>query len=105
MYIPENTKLTDTETVDLDDGERVIMTFEGDSPFMFIKQTASTSDELVIESVYGEPCQIATGVAAVSDNMITWTSNGLEYYVVSENMSEKELMNVASSIATMPVSK
>ena len=105
MYIPENTKLTDTETVDLDDGERVIMTFEGDSPFMFIKQTASTSDELVIESVYGEPYQIATGVAAVSDNMITWTSNGLEYYVVSENMSEKELMNVASSIATMPVSK
>ncbi len=105
MYIPENTKLTNTETVFLDDGERVIMTFEGDSPFMFIKQTASTSDKLVIESVYGEPYQIATGVAAVSDNMITWTSNGLEYYVVSEKMSDEELVSVASSLATMPVSK
>ena len=105
MYIPENTKLTNTETVSLDDGERVIMTFEGDSPFMFIKQTASTSDKLVIESVYGEPYQIATGVAAVSDNMITWTSNGLEYYVVSEKMSDEELVSVASSLATMPVSK
>lgn len=105
MYIPENTKLTSTETVDLDKGQRVIMTFEGDNPFMFIEQTAATEDELSIVSMYGDPYQLAATVAAVSDNMISWESNGIEYYVVSENMDEKELMNVASSVATMPVSK
>ncbi len=105
MYIPENTSLADKETVSLDNGERVIMTFEGDSPFMLVEQTASVSDELAIVSVYGEPYQMATSVAAVSDNMVSWISNGIEYYVVADNMSESELLNVANSISVLPVSK
>ncbi len=105
MYIPENTSLTAKETVSLDNGERVIMTFEGDNPFMFVQQTASLSDEETILSVMGEPCQMATGVAAVSDNMVSWISNGIEYYVVADNMSESELLNVANSVSVLPVSK
>jgi len=105
MYVPENTKLASKDTVDLDDGQRVIMTFEGDNPFMFVEQTANVEDELAIVSVYGEPFQLATSVAAVSDNMISWVSNGVEYYVVAENMSKDDLMSVANSVSAMPVSK
>ena len=105
MYIPENTQLADKETVDLENGQRVIMTFEGDNPFMLTFQTASVSDDLAIVSVYGEPYQMATSVAAVSDNMVSWISNGIEYYVVADNMSESELLNVANSISVLPVSK
>lgn len=105
MYIPENTKLASTETIDLEEGQRVIMTFEGDNPFMFIRETASVSDDFDIVSVYGSPYQLATTVAAVSDNMISWVSEGVSYYIVSENMDQSELMDVASSVTTMPVSK
>ena len=105
MYIPENTKLTDKEVVELDGGERVIMTFEGDNPFMLVQQTASVSDDLAIVSVMGDPYQMATSVAAVSDNMVSWISNGIEYYVVADNMSENELLSVANSISALPVSK
>lgn len=72
---------------------------------MFVQQTASLSDEKTILSVMGEPCQMATGVAAVSDNMVSWISNGIEYYVVADNMSESELLNVANSVSVLPVSK
>ncbi len=105
MYVPENTKLASKDTVDLDSGQRVIMTFEGDNPFMFVQQTASVEDELAIVSVYGEPFQLATSVAAVSDNMVSWVSNGIEYYVVADNMSREDLMSVANSVSAMPVSK
>lgn len=105
MYVPENTKLASKDTIDLEKGQRVIMTFEGDNPFMFVQQTANVEDELAIVSVYGEPYQLATSVAAISDNMISWVSNGIEYYVVSDNMSEEDLLSVASSVSTMPVSK
>ena len=105
MYVPENTKLASKDTVDLDNGQRVIMTFEGDNPFMFVEQTANVEEELAIVSVYGEPFQLATSVAAVSDNMISWVSNGVEYYVVAENMSKDDLMSVANSVTAMPVSK
>lgn len=105
MYIPKNTKLTNKETVSLDKGERVIMTFEGESPFMLVEQTASVvSDDSVI-SVDGNPYQMATGIAAVSENMVSWTSNGIEYYVVANDLSEKELISVASSVAVIPTSK
>ena len=105
MYVPENTKLTDKEVVDLEDGQRVIMTFEGDNPFMLVQQTASVSDDLAIVSVIGEPYQMATSVAAVSDNMVSWVSNGIEYYVVADNMSESELLSVANSVSVLPMSK
>ena len=105
MYIPENTKLSDKETVNLDDGQRIIMTFEGDNPFMLVQQTASVSDDASIVSVHGDPVQLATGVAAVSDNMVSWIDNGIEYYVVADNMSESELLSVASSVSVLPVSK
>ncbi len=105
MYIPEGTTLANRETVEMDEGERVIMTYEGDSPFMVVEQTASVADEHSVVSVYGDPLQMGMAVAAISDNMISWVSNGIEYYVVSDNMSESELMSVASSVGTMPVSK
>lgn len=105
MYIPKNTKLTNKDTVNTEAGQRVIMTFEGENPFMFVQQTSKSEDDMAIVSVLGEPYQLATSVAAISDNMISWVSNGVEYYVVSNNMSEEELVNVASSVATMPVSK
>lgn len=105
MYIPENTKLSSKEVVDLEDGQRVIMTFEGDNPFMLVEQTSTVSDEATIVSVYGDPYQMATSVAAVSDNMVSWVSNGIEYYVVADNMSESELLSVANSVSVLPVSK
>ncbi len=105
MYIPENTKLTGKETINLDKGQRVIMTFEGENPFMLVEQTASISDETSVVSVYGEPYQIGTSVAAVSDNMVSWINNGIEYYVVANNMTESELINVASSVSVLPVGK
>ena len=104
MYIPENTRLTNKETVSLDGGERVIMTFEGDSPFMLIEQTASVSDDSVV-SIDGNPYQMAMGVASISDNMISWISGGIEYYVVANSMSEEELVSVASSVSVLPTSK
>lgn len=105
MYVPENTKLADKQTINLDNGQRVIMTFEGDNPFMLAYQTAGVSDDSATVSMYGDPYQMAMGVAAVSDNMVSWVSNGIEYYVVADNMSESELVNVASSVSVIPVGK
>ena len=105
MYIPANTKLTSKETIDLDNGERVIMTFEGDSPFMLIEQTASISKNDSVVSIGGDPLQMAMGVCTISDNMVSWISGGIEYYVVANDMSDEELISVANSIAVLPTSK
>lgn len=104
MYIPDNTKLVSKKTVSLDTGERVIMTFDGDFPFVLVEQTTSFGNDEVI-SVDGNPYLLASGIASVSDNMVSWIYEGIEYYLVSDSMSEDELLSVASSMAVIPTSK
>ncbi len=105
MYIPTNTTLTSQDKVDKQDGERIILTFDGDNPFMLVQETSSYSDTLETIPMYGEPELIADSVAAVSDSSVTWISNGIEYYVVSETMKADELITVARSISALPVGK
>jgi len=105
MYIPKNTKLAGKEVIDLDKGQRVIMTFEGDSPFMLIEQTASIFQDDSVVSIDGDPLQMAMGVGTISDNMVSWISGGIEYYVVANDMSNDELVSVANSISVLPASK
>lgn len=105
MYIPENTKLSGQEKVSTESGERIILTFSGDSSFMIVQETAKAAEELLTIPMYGEPYIITDTVGALSDNSITWSSNGVEFYVVSDTMSTEELLEVANSINTITVSK
>lgn len=105
MYIPENTTLTSQDKVDKEYGERIILTFDGDNPFMLVQETSSYSEDMETIPMYGDPEIMADSVAAVSDTSITWISNGVEYYVVSETMKSDELLNVARSISALPVGK
>lgn len=105
MYLPVNTYLSNTEKVDKDNGERLILTFDGDSPFMLIEETLSYEDEHLIIPTYGELELMASTVAIVNDNSVNWIDNNMEYYVVSDSLSKSELLEIARSISVLPVSK
>ena len=105
MYLPENTYLTSQEKIDKEDGQRLILTFDGDSSFMLIEETVSVEDEHQIIPTYGELELMADTIAVVNDNSVNWVSNGIEYYVVSDVISKTELLEVARSISVLPVSK
>jgi len=105
MYIPENTKLSSQEKVSTENGERIILTFSGDNSFMIIQETAIAAEELLTIPMYGEPYIITGTVGALSDGSITWSSNGVEFYVVSDTLSNEQLLEVANSINATTVSK
>ena len=105
MYIPANTYLSNKEKVRKDDGERLILTFDGDNPFMLIEETVTYEKEHLIVPTYGELEVMASTVAIVNDNSVNWIDNNIEYYVVSDKLSKSELLNIARSISVLPVSK
>jgi len=105
MYLPTNTTLTSQDKVSKSDGERVILTFSGDKPFTFVQETITVDDELTTVLSYGEPTLIGDVIANVSENSVSWISNGIEYYIVSEVLSENELVEIVSSISSLPVMK
>ena len=105
MYMPINTFLSSQDKVSKEDGERVILTFEGEKPFMFVQETISTTDEPVTIPLDGEPYLLSNTVAALTDSSITWVDNGVEYYLVSSALSVDELLSVASSVSVMAIGK
>ncbi len=105
MYLPTNTYLSSTERVNTDEGERLILTFSGDSSFVLMEQVAEYSDTPEIIATYGSPELIGPTFAVVNDNSANWFSDGIEYYIVSDVMETDELMQVVRSISVLPVSK
>lgn len=105
MYLPENTYLSSQDKVSLDKGERIILTFAGDSPFMIVEETVKAEDEFTTIPVYGDPDWLMDTIGSVTDNSLTWISNGIEYYAVSETLNQAELLEVVQSISVMPVGK
>lgn len=105
MYIPANTYLSNKEKVSKESGERLILTFDGDNPFMLIEETVTYEKEHLIVPTYGELELLADSVAIVNDNSVNWIDNNIEYYVVSDKLSKSELLDIARSISVLPVSK
>lgn len=105
MYMPENTYLESQETIKTTDGERVILTFAGDSPFMIVEETVNSETENVVVPVYGDPVMMVDSIGSMTDNSANWISNGVEYYAVSEVLNSEELLEVVNSISTIPIGK
>ena len=105
MYIPENTKLSGQEKISTETGERIILTFSGDNPFMLVQETANITEDFLTIPMYGEPHIVTGTVGALSEGSVTWVSNGVEFYVASETLSTEQLLEVANSVNTMTVAK
>lgn len=105
MYLPTNTYLANQEKVKVDNGERLILTFAGDSSFVLVEETVSITNSPEIIPTYGEIELIGASLAVINDNSANWFSNGIEYYVVSDTMDSSEILEVAKSISVLPVGK
>ena len=105
MYLPTNTYLANQEKVKVDNGERPILTFAGDSSFVLVEETVSITNSPEIIPTYGEVELIGASLAVINDNSANWFSNGIEYYVVSDTMDSSEILEVAKSISVLPVGK
>jgi len=105
LVLPNGTKLTNEEKIKMENGQRVIMTFDGEKPFLLVQETVNIEDELVVIPTYGEPYMLIDTLGAITNNSITWSSNGIEYYIVSDVLSQNELIEVASSLNVIPTMK
>ncbi len=105
LAIPSGTKLVSEEKIKKDVGDRIIMTFDGDKPFLLVEESAVVEDEFTIIPTYGEPFQLMDTLGVMTNNSLNWTSNGIEYYIVSDVLNQSELVEVAQSISYLPTMK
>ncbi len=103
LYIPTNTKLTNQETVHLDQGDRTILTFSGDNSFTIVEEPSVKTSGVI--NTNGEFEFLTDVIGIIDDGVAYFDTNGMSYYVVSDKLDSKELLNVVNSISTIPVGK
>ena len=105
LVIPEGTKLVSEEKLKKDIGERIIMTFGGEKPFVLVEETVVVEEEFTIIPTYGEPYQLSDTLGVMTSNSLSWISNGIEYYIISDVLEQEEIVEIARSINVLPTMK
>ena len=98
LYIPSETYLSNSEEIDTDEGNRMILTFAGDKNFVLIEEVATVASEFEIIPVYGDPIMLSDTIAAKSADSMYWTSNNVSYYLTSNDLSTEEMVTIAESL-------
>ena len=103
MYVPSDTYLTNKETIDTNNGKRVILTFTGAKPFTFVQENVALTDVTLL--IDGEFVLLNDVLGNVTESEVSWISNGIEYYITSDVLSKQEMIEIASSVGLLAVSK
>ena len=66
--------------------------------FLLVEETADVFREFTIIPSSGEPYPLMDTMGVMTNNSLSWTSGGVEFYLVSDVMSKDEMVEVAQSI-------
>ena len=99
LYIPNGTKLVNEDKIDKENGQRVIMNYDGDKSFLLVEETSEVFNEFTVIPTIGEPYLLMDTFGVATNNSLSWTSGGIDYYLVSDVLSQTELIEVAQSIS------
>lgn len=105
MYLPTGTTFKGEETVKTNDSERVILSFTGDKSFIMIEEVSKVPGEFEVSNTDGELVFYENILGSLTDTSLNWTANGKDYYIIAENLSNEELLKVASSTGTVSLTK
>lgn len=105
MYLPEGTLFKNEETIKTDKSERVILTFGGDKSFILIEEASKAPKEFEVTTTSGELVFYENVLGNLTGTTLNWTSDGKDYYIISENLTNEELLKVASSTSTVAITK
>ena len=94
----EGTTLSDEQSMDIDNGRRIIMTFSGDKEYVVIQEPAEKPLNQLPVAIEGDPVDLGFAVAALTEQSIHWEANGMAFFVASDMLTQEELITVANSM-------
>ena len=74
------------------------MTYDGEKSFLLVEETTDVLNEFTIIPTSGDLYQLMDTLGVATENSLSWTSNGIDYYLVSDVMNRDEMVQVAESI-------
>ncbi|MEH7223977.1 outer membrane lipoprotein carrier protein LolA [Bacillus sp. JJ1566] len=91
-------ELQEEKKIETENGTRVIMTFGGEKNFTMIQERARVAEVATTISLSGEPVDLGFTVGTLTDKAISWTYNGAEFMIASDELTGEELISVARTV-------
>lgn len=102
VMLPEYTagaELAEQKNVELENGNRVILTFTGERSFTLVEEHAEILPTLSEpKEVQGEVVNLGFTVAALTNKTLEWTYDGVDYILASDELTKDEMIQVAESV-------
>lgn len=92
--------LNEEKVMETSNGKRVFLTYTGEKSFTLIQEKARilpTSSMEVVE-VSGEMVDLGFTHGAMTDNSISWSKDGIDYLLASNDLTPEEMLMIATSV-------
>jgi outer membrane lipoprotein-sorting protein len=93
------TKFTAEDTVKLEDGKRVILTFDGKKSYTLLEEKVTAKEASAPAYVEGDIVDLGATVGAVTDHSVSWSIDGVDYILASKNLTKQEMIDIAQSVS------
>ncbi|PLR81111.1 DUF4367 domain-containing protein [Bacillus canaveralius] len=91
--------LVDEKEIATADGKRVVLTYGDEKTFTLVQEKAEVMESTASAmTMNGEPVDLGFTIGALADNMVTWTQQGVDYMVASNDLTKEELVMIARSV-------
>jgi outer membrane lipoprotein-sorting protein len=99
-YEIKGTKLIGEKNLKIEDGKRVVLTYEGKKKSYTLVQEKVKAKAAAASPTYvdGDLVDLGVTIGAVTENSITWTQDGVDYMIASKNLTREEMIDVAKSV-------
>jgi len=94
----EGVNLEEEQKLETENGTRIIMTFGGEKSFTLIQEKAQVSEVGTTTVVSGEPVDLGFTVGALSENSLSWSYQGVDFMLASEDLTQEEMQMIARSV-------
>ncbi|TFB13231.1 outer membrane lipoprotein carrier protein LolA [Filobacillus milosensis] len=98
--LPSGSEFTKEKVVSFEDGERSILSYEGDKNFTLVQEMYSTYPTSVEVPVYapGEMVDLGFTVGHLTNNSLEWQQDGMSFVLASDSLTVEEMVMVAKSV-------
>lgn len=99
--LPEGVEFTNEKVVSTENGERSILTYEGDKHFSLVQEMYANSHPTSVDvPVYaqGEMVDLGFTVGHFTGHSLEWQQDGMSFVLASDTLTVEEMMAIAKSV-------
>ncbi|MDX8362832.1 MULTISPECIES: outer membrane lipoprotein carrier protein LolA [Bacillaceae] len=92
-------------TVETENGKRIIMTYGGEKSYTLIQEQAFDVPAMSSATIMNGDI-VSLGdftIGALTNNSLTWTYNGVDFMLASEDLTQEEMIMIASSVKNQSI--